>query len=116
MQFLPLGLYLPDNLNTSVQSCVDAAAKNPRGCVFIPASYAGTDQFVNSNNVPIFDMRGAGSISFATTNTAAFYSTNFTNVTVFTVSGVTHNLLTADLSVTVWNSSTATRSIIIPNT
>lgn len=89
---------------------------NPRGCVFIPASYSGQDSYTNPNNVPIFDMRGAGSISFGTASPVAFYATSFTNQTTVTVLGTTHNLLTADLSVTVWNSATGTRSVIMPNT
>jgi hypothetical protein len=116
LEFLPLGLYLPDNLNSTLQSCVDAAAKNPRGAVWIPAAYSGTDTFSNPSNVPIFDLRGGGSISFSTVAQAAFYATTFTNQTSVTVAGVTHNLLTADLQVTVWNSATGIRSIIIPNT
>lgn len=116
MEFLPLGLYLPDNLNSTLQSCVNAAAMNPRGAVWIPASYAGTDTYTNPNNVPIFDLRGAGSTSFGQAATVAFYSATFTNQTTFTVLGTTHNLLTADLQVVVYNSATGTRSQIVPNT
>lgn len=116
MEFLPLGLYVPDNLQTSIQACVNAASKNPRAAVWIPASYAGTDTYSNPNNVPIFDMRGAGSISFGSAPQAAFFSQTFTNQTSITIGGATHNLGTADLSVTVWNSASGTRSLIIPNT
>jgi hypothetical protein len=116
VEFLPLGLFIPDNLNSTIQSCVNAAAKNPRAAVWIPAFYSGTDTYTNPSNVPIFDMRGAGSISFGSSGTAAFYATTFSNQTSVTVLGSTHNLGTADLSVTVWNSATGTRSQIIPNT
>jgi hypothetical protein len=61
-------------------------------------------------------MRNAGSISFGSSNTAAFYATTFTNQTTVSIGGATHNLGTADLSVTVWNSASGTRSIIVPNT
>lgn len=33
--------------------------------MWIVSSYAGTDGYTNPKNVPIFDMRGAGSLSFA---------------------------------------------------
>lgn len=109
-------MYIPDNLNSTLQSCVNAAATSPRGVVYIPATYAGTDSYSNPNNVPIFDMRGAGSISFGSAPPVAFYSSTFTNIITYTVLGSTHNLGTADLNVVVWNSATGTRSIIQPNT
>jgi hypothetical protein len=116
VEFLPLGMYIPDSLQSTLQACVNAAAQNPRGVVYIPASYSGSDSYSNPSNVPVFDMRGIGSLSFGTTALLAQYATSFSNQTTFTVAGVTHNLLTADLSVTVWNSSSGTRSVIIPNT
>jgi len=53
-----------------LQAAIDKAANipglgQPRAAVWIPASYAGDDTYVNPNNVPVFDMRGPGSISFA---------------------------------------------------
>lgn len=63
MEFQPLGIYIPDTVNTTLQSCVNAAAKSPRGVVWIPASYAGTDTYTNPNNVPVFDMRGTGTLT-----------------------------------------------------
>lgn len=115
-ELLPLGIYVPDLLNSTIQSCINAAARSPRGCVWIPASYSGSDLYTNPDNVPIFDLRNGGSLSFGSSSAVLFYATSFNNITSFTVSGATHNLGTADLSVTVWNSSTGTRSEIIPNT
>lgn len=64
-KFLPLGLYIPDGVNSTLQSCINAAAINPKGAVWIPASYTGTDTYTNPSSVPVFDMRGSGSADFA---------------------------------------------------
>jgi hypothetical protein len=65
MEISSLALYVAGALpNTTIQATVDAASKNPRGAVWIPASYAAVDVYQNPNSVPIFDLRGSGSISF----------------------------------------------------
>lgn len=116
MEFLPLGLYIPgDGLNTTIQSAVDNAARNPRAAVWINASYAGTDSYTNPSNVPIFDMRGGGSISFGSGGGTSYYAASFTGQTAYTVAGTTHGLGTADLTCSVWDSTTGTRTQIIPD-
>jgi hypothetical protein len=44
------------------------------------------------------------------------YAATFTSTTSLVVAGTTHNLGTADLQVTVYNSATGTRTLLIPNT
>ena len=117
MEFLPLQIYVPgDGLNTTIQSAVDAAGLPPRGVVWINASYAGTDSYNNPKNVPIFDMRGIGSTSFGGGGGTSAYATNFSNQTTVIITGATHGLGTADLGVFIYDSSTGTRNIVIPNT
>lgn len=65
MQFLPLAMIIAGSEpQTTIQSAINQAAQNPRAVVYIPPTYLGTDGYSNPSSVPIFDMRGAGSISF----------------------------------------------------
>lgn len=116
MEFSTLQLYIPgDSLNTTIQSAIDAAARSPRGAVWINASYGGTDSYTNPSNVPIFDMRGGGSISFGAGGGTNYYATSFVGQTAFTVAGTAHGLGTADLTASVWDSATGTRTQIFPD-
>lgn len=110
-----MGLFLPDGVNSTLQSCVNNAALNPRAAVWIPASYAGTDSYTNPFDVPIFDMRNGGSISFGSNSNTGMYAATFTNQTTVVIPGSTHRLNTADLSVSVYDASTGTRNLIFPN-
>lgn len=58
-----LGLVIPTEPHTTLQSAVNAAYVNPRYGVWIPAWYKGTDSYTNPHNVPVFDLRGSGSFS-----------------------------------------------------
>lgn len=51
-------------MHTTLQAAINAAAIGPRGVVWILPNYPGTDSYLNPSNVPIFDMRNAGSVSF----------------------------------------------------
>lgn len=60
-----LQLIIPgDGLYTTIQSAINAAARSPHSAVWIAADYFGSDGYVNPSQVPIFDMRFPGSISF----------------------------------------------------
>lgn len=90
MEIPTINLFIPDgpggSPHTTIQSAVDAAHQSPGGSVWIPASYIGTDSYTNSNNVPIFDMRGTGSVSFASSGGTPGGSTGdiqFNNAGVF---------------------------------
>lgn len=116
MEFNPLQLYIPgDSLNTTLQSAVNAAGMSPRGAVWINASYGGLDSYVNPLNVPIFDLRGGGSISFGGGSSGGSFATSFASQTSFTVLGTTHGLGTADVQVSVYDAATGTRNLIIPD-
>lgn len=117
MEFQPLDLFIPgDGLNTTVQSAINAAARNPRAAVWIRASYGGTDTYTNPSNVPIFDMRGGGSISFGGgSGGGSSYASSFTGQTSYTVAGSVHGLGTADLTTAVYDSATGTRTQIVPD-
>lgn len=65
-------MYVPgDSVNTTIQSAINAAAKNPRAGVWIKADYAGSDTYTNPSGVPVFDLRGTGTISLTATSAQA---------------------------------------------
>lgn len=116
IEIQPLQIYLPDGVvNSTIQSAINAAGTNPRGVVWIQASYGGTDTYTNPKNVPIFDMRGGGSLSFAGGGTVSSFATSFNNQTTLVVTGVTHALGTADLIATVYDSASGARHVVIPD-
>lgn len=70
MEVTPLGLYIAGSVpHLTIQAAVNAAAANPRAGVWINASYNGTDTYTNPAGVPIFDLRGTGSISLTAAST-----------------------------------------------
>jgi hypothetical protein len=72
MELNALSLFIPgDTVHTTIQSAVNAAHQAPGGAVWITASYTGHDTYTNPNSVPVFDMRGTGSTSFAGGGTPA---------------------------------------------
>lgn len=72
MEIASLNLYIVGaEPHTTIQSAVNAAARNPRGSVWIKADYAGTDSYTNPSAVPIYDNRGAGSITLSAPSTTS---------------------------------------------
>lgn len=70
MEVTPLGLYIAGSVpHLTIQAAINAAATNPRAGVWINANYNGTDTYTNPSGVPIFDLRGTGSISLTATST-----------------------------------------------
>lgn len=65
MEIASLSLYVAGSIPTpTIQATINMAAQNPRGAVWVPSNYQGTDSYSNPNSVPIFDMRFPGSLSF----------------------------------------------------
>lgn len=61
-----LGLVIPTEPHNTIQSAVTAASVPPGFAVWIPAWYTGPDTYTNPSNIPIFDMRGAGTTFLGT--------------------------------------------------
>lgn len=66
-EITPLNIIVPDfYVGPNLQAAVNQAALSPKATVWIPANYPGNDTYTNPSNVPVFDMRGSGSVSFTT--------------------------------------------------
>lgn len=69
MEISALNLIVVDStLHTNIQSAVNAALVAPRGAVWIPSNYAGSDSTPVTPGVPILDMRSTGTMKIATLN------------------------------------------------
>ena len=73
-----------------------------------PGSYTSADITVNEQGIITAASSGSPSGTIS-------YATSFTNETTVTITGATHGLGTADLITAVYDSSTGTRNLIIPN-
>ena len=113
MEIAALSLYTPDvSIHPSIQACVNAAALNPRGAVWISAGYKGTDGFTNVNNVPIFDLRGSGSLSFASGGASLGSPNTWTALQTFTRTAETGTALgTGNFTILGWGSGAAISSV-----
>lgn len=98
------------NLNTKnlLLSCYDTAS--PANGI-LPASWT-----VNSSSFDVVVNFGVSQSGYCVLNGSGppKYATTFTGQTSVTINGSTHNLGTADLQVTVWDSATGTRNRIEP--
>lgn len=65
MELQELGVVTPTGPQTNIAAAINAAKTAPGAAVWIPAWYTGTDAVPASPGVPVFDMRGTGSTSFA---------------------------------------------------
>lgn len=66
-EITPLNVIVPDfYVGPNLQAAVNQAALSPKATVWIPANYPGNDTYTNPSSVPVFDMRGSGSVSFTT--------------------------------------------------
>jgi hypothetical protein len=100
MEITPLSLIVPDfYVGPNLQAAVNQAAQSPRASVWIPANYPGTDTYTNASNVPVYDMRGAGSATFATSFPVTTAVTVSTGGSITPVSGgvITANSTTASI-------------------
>lgn len=99
---------LPDGRFTTIQSAINYAANNPRAVVWINPYYAGSDSYINPSSVPIFDMRGAGSLSFASGGASLNSPNTWTAIQTFvrTAEGGTA-LSTSNFSLVGWGTGAA---------
>jgi hypothetical protein len=71
VEIAALSLIIPGgNPHTTIQAAINVAAASPGAAVWIPSSYTGADTYVNPTNLPVFDLRGAGTISFPSSVTS----------------------------------------------
>lgn len=91
MELPSLNLIIPDSaigpkLQAAVNQAKGTSPQTVKSAVWIPATYSGTDTYTNPSNIPVFDMRGSGSISFGGgggTPSTPLHSLQFNNATAF---------------------------------
>lgn len=83
MEIPSLNIIIPDGPYgapySSINAAIGGAATRPGAVIWIPPGYNPAETYVNPNNVPIFDMRGSGSVSFASTGSTLTISTKNVN-------------------------------------